>query len=422
MDKSLLLRTEKQIYIFVTTQKNLLALAKQAVIKEKNASIRARGRSPLLYFTTLAYLVMVAIKQLSRDGYYSINFILNHHEINPKDSHRICYETLKQIGQLPSTTQTQEYDYPKDILFPRYINPNSWVNFFHERDPVPEKSYSAFCTLAEEFDPDAEFCRKKAATFDLSRPSDAERIFKDCRKQVECLLEAASKRLLIPEDDIDTQLKLYKTMLGIKNREFLIDKEHVHKLAESDIYYDSIGYVNNTPVLKIRLRARILLPNCEAQHVTWGFAMVNTESGCSELLLDNRPFVWTGNEVKVGEQSLRKVRLPDGVRLTEKAIQLLREACKRYAGQQRISNFGGWLKDTNLTIFRNSYLTLRRSGITDENELNYRALMDTPFGKARCRLGITSFKIHSGDWDSKGIPKYVFIKSACEPGRENFSL
>ena len=168
--------------------------------------------------------------------------------------------------------------------------------------------------------------------------------------------------------------------------------------------------------------ADIYLPEHKPRRITWGVAMANVKTGFSELLLDNRPFVWCGDEVKVGNRIIRKVRLPRGIRLTEKAIDSLLEACREFPGVQEVSNFGGWLKDTNLTIFKHEYLKLKRKGVLEEDRILLQALLETPFGKARNSMGISEFEICVMEHCHKGNPKAVLVKSARYPASKRAEL
>ncbi|MBE9064098.1 hypothetical protein [cf. Phormidesmis sp. LEGE 11477] len=365
---------------------------------------------------------MASLKQLSLSGYYDIEFILSQAGINPNDAHRICYESLKQLGRLPAVIKQQGEDYRSWTSFSDDISPTQWEKFFHKKHPVPSSTYLAFCKMAQWLDTNKEFDIKGSETFDLCTPSKACITFRQCKEQVDRLLDLAKKRLLIESESPEEQLKLYKQSLGIKNKEFLIEPEHEHRLRPEHIFSDSMELIEGGAILQIRLRATVAMPEYNSfRDITWGFAMVNVRTGCSELLLDNRPFVWEGQEVRVSNKTIRRVRLPEGIRLTAKAITLLKEACVECPGQQRVSNFGGWLKDTNLTIFKKEYLKCKREGIFNERQSQQQALLKTPFGRARNKIGISQFDIRVMEKDEKGVPKAVLVKSACIPGLEDFA-
>lgn len=147
----------------------------------------------------------------------------------------------------------------------------------------------------------------------------------------------------------------------------------------------------------------------------WGMCYVNIEHGTTELLIDNRPSVWTGNEFFEG-RAIKKIthnRAQD-FSLTEAALVLMiRGFNDYYAGKENLKNFGGILKDDNHTNFLNEYQAIRDNcpelSIKEAAQISLKKIS---FGKNREKLGITKFDIAFYPHNEYSTPESIYIKSA----------
>lgn len=148
--------------------------------------------------------------------------------------------------------------------------------------------------------------------------------------------------------------------------------------------------------------------------LVWGKGYVNIKNGNSELLLDNRPWAWTGTSIIIGKEEIQLLSLPDKATITiadkqqkasftKIALQKLEEEYRKYTknassrgdfdGYPEVYNFGGWLKDMNKKIFIKNYAVLKTKNNMTEQKILQEAYLKTPFGEVRHQLGITEFEI-----------------------------
>jgi hypothetical protein len=152
------------------------------------------------------------------------------------------------------------------------------------------------------------------------------------------------------------------------------------------------------------------LVEVQKELLVWGQGFVNRSNGNSELLLDVRPWSWTGISVVLEGQEIKQFSLDANAKIelngesqkasfTKKALLLLEEAYRntkqnydhpKYVTE--VKNFGGWLKDVNKKKFIKKLAALQCQGIS-KKEAQEQAYLESPFGRARYELGITEFEV-----------------------------
>jgi hypothetical protein len=202
--------------------------------------------------------------------------------------------------------------------------------------------------------------------------------------------------------------KAYANVLNHKNKDFFESKESVVKVSRSQVFVAPPEFPS-PGILSLDLSVSV-----SGGLYQWGLAMVNQETGRGELLLDNRPYTWTGEEVKIGEKKVWKFEATD-FKFTKVAIECLGENLAIH-NPGTCLNMSGMLKDKNRTIFQQTFLqSLSEYPDWSEDERIQYCYRQTPFGKARQDLGMTDVKIDVLDRDESGIPCEVFVSTAQRP-------
>lgn len=158
------------------------------------------------------------------------------------------------------------------------------------------------------------------------------------------------------------------------------------------------------PVRRDRFRGKAIAYSRQPQ------PRLSIKTGNSELLLDVRPWSWTGVPTIIEGEEIKQLSLPseaeieiDGkvqkLSFTKFALLTLEQEYKKYTSSQsqfdgvsEVRNFGGWLKDINKKKFLKQLVILQKQGLT-YHEAKQKAYLKTPFGKARYEIGITEFKV-----------------------------
>lgn len=347
-------------------------------------------------------------KQLSRSGLDKVRLILAWKGIDPENTRYICDSTAEAGREQLLLDFRKQLELQSNAASSSTTCPTAWHKFL-EREPVSATAFDFFCNVLDLLTPQYDFNAENESVIDLDADG-TPRFFRKCKAQIEALHYNAIRRLELPENNWQEQFNLYKNTVDEKNFEFGIKR--FHNIDRTDIYTDSPEFVSDS-IFQIRLRATVKL-NGGSRDVTWGIGMVNIETGRSELLLDNRPFMWEGEDVIIGGENVRTIQLPRDLRLTATAITLLEEAFElAFKGDRQISNYGGWLKDTNLTRFQTEYLKLKKENSPHtEAELVEAALLKVSFGRARLALGINRFDIKVMDRLADGLPSAIYVHSA----------
>ncbi len=208
----------------------------------------------------------------------------------------------------------------------------------------------------------------------------------------------------------------YSDLLGRKNHEG-IQLGETFEVRRNDISTSRPQeYIDKK--LGIWLWNMNLFVSLDTKIVQWGKAFVNVLDGRSELLLDNRPSAWLGSYLEIQGIKVKEfIPLCDeDFRLTEAAIALMVSRFNEfYSGQQKITNFGGWLKDVNLKKFKKYFSEIKNEYPEKSIDIIAQdALRMTSFGRSRVKLGIRKFSImlEFNDLENPEIPSEALITDA----------
>jgi hypothetical protein len=235
---------------------------------------------------------------------------------------------------------------------------------------------------------------------------------------------------MIPLDGLHPICKEMRTLANFAQaRLTLTDSQDILALRVQEYYADLLHHKNKVDregtKTEINLQQlsctppRILgkliweitfIANIHGQEIVWGQGYVNIKTGNSELLLDVRPWSWTGIHLVIDGEEIQQLSLPpeteiiiDGqsqkLSFTKIALLTLEQEYRKYTSSEvnfqgipEVRNFGGWLKDVNKKIFLKELVILQNQGIS-EDEAKKQAYLKTPFGKARHQLGISNFQV-----------------------------
>lgn len=148
----------------------------------------------------------------------------------------------------------------------------------------------------------------------------------------------------------------------------------------------------------------------------WGKCYVDVRDGRSELLLDNRPSAWTGN-TSFGGRTIKLIShdKSQNFSLTEAALVLMVRAFHQYFhGREQLRNFGGVLKDDNLSNFLKEFRSIKDQNpeILD-SVIAQETIRKISFGKNREKIGIVNFDIQLFYLPAdSSVPSSVIVKSA----------
>lgn len=261
----------------------------------------------------------------------------------------------------------------------------------------------------EEVDEEADFVLERVAELAL-KP-----YLESTPKETEKLRAMAIDTLLRPKLDVDSNALLYGKAFRKKNVSFL---------GDTDYYFDA-------ECLRIS-KGRLIegCPNiCEFEmsadiygmHFPWGLGFVNTQTGRSELLLDNRSYFFTGHVPTIDNKKIRKIRIREkDISFTSWTIANLRKAYSLFTnGKKSIVSWGGFLEGTNLRYFRRNYQN--SSGyVEDERDFLKWCFRNTPFGKHRIRAGINLIDLRIVERDYlSNIPSMVMVLDARKSSELN---
>jgi len=226
-------------------------------------------------------------------------------------------------------------------------------------------------------------------------------------KEMRALANLAKARLTLEDAENVTALQVqeyYANLLNHKNKV-------THEQVKTEIKLEQLSCSSPRIVGKLIWEINFRV-NIQAQNLIWGQGYVNIKTGNSELLLDVRPWSWTGTPAIIQEEEIAQLSLVQEAEpkiddklqklsFTKFALLNLEKEYKKYIcsllhfdGVSKITNFGGWLKDFNKKKFLKELVILQEQGFS-EHEAFEQAYLKTPFGKARYELGITDFKVTS---------------------------
>lgn len=208
----------------------------------------------------------------------------------------------------------------------------------------------------------------------------------------------------------------YSELLGMKNCEGIQIGE-TFEVRRNDISTSRPQeFINNE--LDIWLWKIDFFVSLDTKIVQWGRAFVNVFDGRSELLLDNRPSAWLGSPLEIRGIQVKEFipHCDEDFRLTEAAIATLVSRFNEfYSDKQKITNFGGWLKDVNLRDFKKHFSEIKnRYTEKSIDQVAQDALRMTSFGRSRVNLGIRKFsiKLEFNDLENPDIPSEALITDA----------
>jgi len=352
-------------------------------------------------------------KKLSLSGKKSLDEIVKASRHREKYSRYWCYHAteISNPKEFETLTREQGEDYKNWDNFGSGLSLDTLKRFTNE-EFVNSDAFDVFCKVAsEEADVNRLNISLNDTEFIIFDPISQ---FKELREEMICLLHHAHVGLLLQTEDLIEISKLYSNKLNLKNKAYASEDGEVQLIDPEKLFCDAPDFPHEK-IFQLKLFTSILpTNNGSPTKLTWGYALVNTETGRSELLLDTRPYVWQGEEVKIGQKKIRRLKLLGENSFTENAIRLMEDAYRRYfEGHRTITNFGGWLKDTNLKKFREEYAILKDQNPSwEDSELIEKAFLKTSFGKARYSLGITIFRFYVLERDQSGIPLMIFVNEA----------
>lgn len=350
-------------------------------------------------------------KQLSYKGRKLAEYIVKNSG-KCKSNYYWSYKATKlALREQPDIWQSfikdQGEDYQNWTNFYNGLSPDTFKRFLNGK-AIDQQVFTIFCEVINQH------CNKGSFRTEEVAACDPKLLFHKFTEEMQILRSLAYSRLLLEPDDWEGQLRLYSNALYYKNNDY---ESTTLLLVEPEDLFSSKPEFPHEKIFQIQLLATVRTQD-EVANIPWGYAFVNTENCRSELLLDIRPYMWKGSEVILGRKKIRELELPEGYLFTVIAIQLMEQSFSSYYnGKKTVKNFGGWLKDVNLRMFREKYAELISSySEISEKEIIYLAFTQTYFGDARIKLGITDFDIRVMEKDSQdGLPSKVFVYEAKRP-------
>jgi hypothetical protein len=222
-------------------------------------------------------------------------------------------------------------------------------------------------------------------------------------QEMRALANLAKARLTLENADNIAALKVqehYANLLQLKNK---VSQEDC--TTEIELEHCSLPRILGKLMWEVDFLATV-----QGQTLIWGQGFVNMKSGNSELLLDVRPWSWTGALMTLEGQAIKQLSLNPNAKIllnsesqkasfTKLALLMLEREYRNFMSgyahldyAAEVQNFGGWLKDVNKKKFLKHLVILQSQGISDI-EAQRQAYLKTPFGKARYELGITDFTV-----------------------------
>jgi hypothetical protein len=237
--------------------------------------------------------------------------------------------------------------------------------------------------------------------------------------EIKSLANLAKRRLEVLDYRDETAIKLQRFYADALNQKNIVNNKGTKEYIDPS-KVTSVWRMSGNLIWEVTMSADV-----QGTNLIWGQGFVNIETGNSELLLDNRPFSWTGTEIIIAQKEIAQLQVPDDATLiinngatqqlsiTKLGILILEQEYRKFIKSKNyinddntfdyVRNFGGWLKDFNRKIFQKEFAILVANNQKQSlEELAYKALQVTPFGKHRYQLGITQFKI---DTDDKNLQK-----------------
>lgn len=278
-------------------------------------------------------------------------------------------------------------------------------------------------------------------------------------QEMRALANLAKARLTLTDTNNIQALrvqKYYADLLHHKNKVFYED-------SQTEVSLEQLS-CSPPRILGKRIWEIDFIVTVYGQDFVWGQGYVNIKTGNSELLLDVRPWSWTGTLFLFRGEGIKQFSLSEEAKLEidgqiqkwsftkfallnlEKEYEKYTSDCQGFDGIKQVSNFGGWLKDVNKKKFLKNLVILRHQGLIEEIA-KQQAYAKTPFGKARCELGITEVTIifpqkthtsvievmNKDDWTEKDqedlrkagirealwttikVPQYIIVSTAKRP-------
>ncbi len=215
-------------------------------------------------------------------------------------------------------------------------------------------------------------------------------------------------------DSLQKLKKYYADLLQLKNK--VAREDATTEVSLEELFCSSPRLVGKL-IWEVDFLATV-----QGQTTVWGQGFVNIKTGNSELLLDVRPWSWTGASAVLEQQEVKQLSLASDATMldlngevqkasfTKKALLMLESAYREYAlkldqenrqttqsydhskNAAEVKNFGGWLKDVNKKKFIKQLVIFQHQGIS-ETEAQRQAYLKSPFGRARHELGITDFEV-----------------------------